>query len=222
MAAMSAPAPTVLIADDHPLFRVALRLAVQAVAPAAKVIEADSFESTQAMVRAHPTADLLLLDLMMPGVDGMSSMEFIASEFPAMRVAVVSSLPDTIWQRLATALGAVAYIHKSLGPDAMQDRLRRLLAGEDAAPRGSADPRTTPLRPQDPLAIKLGRLSPQELRVMLLLRDGRLNKQIASDLGIGESTVKTHISAILRKLDLRTRTQAAVLAQRLMGPSQIG
>ncbi len=212
MTAMS----TVLIADDHPLFRVALRLAVHAVAPAARVIECDCFDSLQAMVRSHPTADLILLDLMMPGVDGMTSMQFLADEFPSMRVAVVSALPAEIWQRTAEALGAIAYIHKSLGPEAMQAVIRRLLDGDDDRDKPGAVRRLGIARPEDPLKVKLGRLSPQELRILMLLKDARPNKQIAADLGISESTVKTHISTLLRKLGLSTRVQAAVLAQKLM------
>lgn len=210
--------PVVLIADDHPLFRVALRLAVTGVAPQATIIESDSFESLQQAALAHPEADLLLLDLMMPGSKELSSLQYIASEYPELRVAVVSSLSEKIWPRMAQALGAVAFIHKSMRPEAIQTVVRQLLEGASWWPAPA--PRGVSSEPPDMAAIRLGRLSPQELRIMMQLRDGRLNKQIAGDLSISESTVKTHISTLLRKLDLQTRTQAAVLAQRLMASSE--
>lgn len=216
----SPPSPTVLIADDHPLFRVALRLAVKAVVPDARIIETDSFDSLTQAVAATPTADLVLLDLLMPGAEGLSSLQYLCDHYPGLRVAVVSSLSEHVWLRLVQALGAVGYIHKSVGPEDMQMIIRRVLAGETwwAIPT-VRDERP---KPQDGAEVRLGRLSPQELRIMLHLRDGRLNKQIASELGISESTVKTHISTLLRKLDLQTRTQAAVLAQRLMANPERG
>lgn len=213
-------APIVLIADDHPLFRVALRLAVKAVAPDATIVETDSFESLTTAAAATPPADLVLLDLLMPGAEGLSSLQYLSSQHPALRVAVVSSLSEQVWVRLAQTLGAVAFIHKSISPDEMQTIIRRLLDGESSWVMPAAmDDRA---KPRDAAEVRLGRLSPQELRIMLHLRDGRLNKQIASDLGISESTVKTHISTLLRKLDLQTRTQAAVLAQRLMANPERG
>lgn len=204
---------TVVIADDHPLFRVALRLGVQALAPAADIVEADSFDSLKRAVAAEPATDLVLLDLSMPGAEGLSSLKFLRTEFPALLVAIVSATDQRSWIRSAQALGAVGFVHKSATPEQMQDVLRILLAGGTSWPEGldaaSATSGDSPER-------KLDRLSRQELRILLHLKDGRLNKQIADDFDISESTVKAHISSILHKLDLRSRTQAAVLAQRLL------
>jgi len=209
---MSSTGLKIIIADDHPLYRVALRLSLHNIDAAATTVEADSFDSLKSVLAAHPGADLVLLDLVMPGVEGLSSLQFLHSEFPGLRVAVISSLSQRAWLRSAQALGAVAYLHKSATPEQLQEALRRLLAGQDWWPQALAD--ATPGK--DAIEQRLERLSRQEFQILLYLKGGRLNKQIASDLGISESTVKTHVSTILRKLDLNSRTQAAVLAERLL------
>lgn len=204
----------VIIADDHPLFRVALRLGVQTLQPAANVVEVGSFDTLKQAVATGPAADLVLLDLMMPGAEGLSSLQYLRSHYPLLRVAVVSSVSEAVWLSLIQALGAAAFIHKSASPEEMQQVFRSLLAGSDWWPERPAASEGAEADAKAP--DKLSRLSRQELRILLHIKDGRLNKQIAADLGITESTVKTHISTILRKLDLQSRTQAAVLAQRLL------
>ena len=207
---------TVVIADDHPLFRVALRLGVQAVAPTARTVEVDSFDSLKPAVAAHPDAALVLLDLLMPGAEGLSSLQYLRTHFPALRVAVVSSLGQSGWMRAAQAMGAIGFVHKSTTPEQMQQVLRQLL--QDAGSWWPA-PIAAAGSAQGESEQKLERLSRQELRVLLHIKDGRLNKQIADDLGISESTVKSHISTILHKLDLRSRTQVAVFAQKVLSGS---
>lgn len=200
----------VIVADDHPLIRVGLRLGVRALAPEADVVEVDSFESLRRVVAAGPLADLVLLDLMMPGAEGLSSLQYLRAQAPDLRVVIVSSLGQRSWVLSAQALGAVGFVHKSATPEQMQEILAQLLQG------GSWWPEVPPDPSADGPEQKLDRLSRQELRVLLHLKEGRLNKQIADDLSISESTVKTHISTLLRKLDLHSRTQAAVLAQRVL------
>lgn len=205
---------TVIVADDHPLFGVALRLGVQQVAPDATVLEVSSFAALREAAGRHPDADLVLLDLMMPDVEGLAALQFLRGEFPALRVAIVSGVRERSWVLSADALGAVAFIPKSTPPARTQDILRTLLDGGTWWP-----PLETPApdpRHERSIEDRIERLSRQELRILLQIQDGRLNKQIAADLGIAESTVKTHISTLLRKLDLQSRTQAAVLAQRLL------
>lgn len=217
---MSRGAVTVIIADDHPLIGVALRLGVQRVAPDAVVIDVDSFAALKHALQQAAAVSLVLLDLMMPDVEGLAALQFLRAEFPALRVAIISGAQERHWVRAAEALGAVGFVPKSTPAEAMQDILRRLLDGHTwwppEPPAGPGKTRGAAATPED----RLDRLSPQELRILLHIKDGRLNKQIAWDLGISESTVKTHISALLRKLDLQSRTQAAVLAQKLLaGPS---
>ena len=203
----------VIVADDHPLFRVALRLGVRALMPAAEIVEVDSFGSLKQAVAAGPDAALVLLDLMMPGAEGLSALQYLRAQAPQLRVVVVSSLGQRSWVLSARALGAVGFVHKSATPEQMQDILQRLLQGGSWWPEAAAERADSA---GDEPEHKLGRLSPQELRVLLHLKEGRLNKQIADELDISESTVKTHISTLLRKLDLHSRTQAAVLAQRVL------
>ncbi|MDB5972242.1 MAG: DNA-binding response regulator [Hydrocarboniphaga sp.] len=207
----------VIIADDHPLFRVALRLGVRSVAPLARTVEVDTFDSLKTAAAAHPDAALVLLDLLMPGAEALSSLEFLRSHFPALRVAIVSGVEQGGLMRTARALGAVGFVHKSATPEIMQRALHQLLGN---AGSWWPEPAATEAPMQDAAAAKLERLSRQELRVLLQIKDGRLNKQIAGDLGISESTVKSHISTILHKLDLRSRTQVAVFAQKLLSGTQ--
>lgn len=212
--------PTVLIADDHPMIRVALRLGVMSISYGARVIEVESFEALKREANANPDVTLVLLDLIMPGVDGFSALLYLREKFPGLRIAVVSALDPKSGARLVRSLGAVGFIHKSAGPDEIQAALRHLLAGQDAWP----DPGPHfdgVISAESEAADRLTRLSPQELRILLMMRDGRLNKQIADVLQITESTVKIHVSAILRKLEAGTRTQAAILAQRLLAVPEI-
>lgn len=211
---MVAGTHTVIIADDHPLFGVALRLGVQHVAPDAVVIEVASFAALREAAKGHPEADLVLLDLMMPDVEGLSALQYLRDEFPELRVAIVSGAPARAWVRAAEALGAVAFVPKSTAPEQTQNILRTLLEGGSWWPAKEAANTV-----EDGIESRIERLSRQELRILLRIKNGKLNKQIADELGIAESTVKTHITMLLRKLDLQSRTQAAVLAQRLMSAS---
>lgn len=211
---MSQGRTTIVIADDHPLFGVALRLGVQRVAPEATVVEVDSYSALRDTVGRTPDISLVLLDLMMPDVEGLSALQYLRETFPALRVALVSGAPARSWVRAAEALGAVAFIPKSTRPEQTLQILQTLVGGgswwpetEEAEPSSSRD---------NGMSSRIERLSRQELRILLQIKAGRLNKQIAEDLGIAESTVKTHISTLLRKLDLQSRTQAAVLAQQLL------
>lgn len=207
---------TIIVADDHPMIRMALRFGVLGIAPDARVVEASSFAALKQAVAQHSSADLLLLDLIMPGVDGFSALIYLHERYPALRTAVVSALDTKAGAGLVKSLGAIGFIHKSAGPEEMQAAMRRLLAGDEAWPDPGAYVEGLASAESEAAAERLTRLTPQELRVLFMIRDGRLNKQIAGDLAISESTVKIHVGAILRKLETGTRTQAAVIAQRLL------
>ncbi|MGQ0619174.1 MAG: LuxR C-terminal-related transcriptional regulator [Panacagrimonas sp.] len=206
----------IIVADDHPMIRMALRLGVAGIAPGARVLEVESFTALKQAVVAHPDADLVLLDLIMPGVDGFSALIYLHEKFPALRTAVVSALDPKSGAAMVRSLGAVGFIHKSARPDQMQAALRGLIAGDEAWPDPDAHVEGETASSESEAAERLTLLSPQELRILLMIRDGRVNKQIAGALEISESTVKGHVSAILRKLETTTRTQAAILAQRLL------
>jgi DNA-binding NarL/FixJ family response regulator len=211
-------AKTVIVADDHPLFRTALREALKPVLPGARVIEADSFPALQAAlqtaVQSGGPPDLVLLDLNMPGVRGFSSLLFLRSEYPAVPVVVVSGYEEPALIQRVLSFGAVGFIPKTTSVEVMGEAVRAALGGTIWTPPEL--PTTEEDTADSERARKVASLSPQQLRVLLMLADGRLNKQIAHELSITEATVKAHMTVILRKLGLARRTQAAVLAQRLM------
>ncbi len=203
-----------VVADDHPLFRDALRLTVAELLPEAEIAEADSFDSLRAQLEAAPETDLVLLDLNMPGMLGFSGLLFLRAQFSAVPVAIISAneAPRTVSRALE--LGAVGYIPKSAAAAEIRTALTALLAGEAWLPPalalgGRAE------RADAELAARLASLTPQQVRVLMMLSEGLLNKQIAHALGVAEATVKAHVSAILLKLKVDNRTQAVILAKRL-------
>ena len=208
-------ASLVIVADDHPLFRAALREVLRKALPDARVVEAAGVRELQSAVRQHDDADLLLLDLRMPGAQGFSTLIELRAQYPAIPVAVVSAEEDPSLIRRAFDFGASAFIPKSSSMDSIASALQAVLSGDTWIP-----PLLESAHKQDEadaaLAARISSLTPQQFRVLTLLADGRLNKQIAGDLDIAEATIKAHVTAILRKLGLYRRTQAAVLAQRLI------
>ncbi len=200
---------TVLIADDHPLFRQALRLAVEKVAPEAAIAEAGTLA---AAVSAASTAEglrLILLDLKMPGAVGYSGIALLHAEFPETPILVVSSAEGSAAADEARAFGAIGFIHKGSDLGAIEDAVARALNSRPVARAPADDSAESRVRQA------VAGLTPAQLKVLLAVLDGQLNKQIAHNLGISEATVKAHMTAILRKLDVRSRTQAALVARSL-------
>lgn len=206
-----------LIADDHPLFRLALRQAVAGVAGDAQIDEADSLESARVKLLERPDTDLVLLDLHMPDSQGLVGLAALRSEFPACAVVMVSAHDEPSTIRRALAYGAAGYIAKRAGLAELQAGLRAVLACEQWVPPDLREQvNATPLESDDDaLASRLNSLSTQQFRVLTLIAQGRLNKQIADTLGIQERTVKAHVTAIFEKLGVRNRTQAGVLLSSL-------
>lgn len=206
-----------IIADDHPLFRSALREAVMQLLPGVTIVEAVSFQSLQQSVSENTDADLILLDLNMPGAQGFSSLVYVRAQYPAIPVAIVSATEEPAVIRRSLDFGAAAYIPKSTSIEQIGAALRSVLDGgvwlPEHIPATSANDAESKERE---LAQRVASLTPQQLRVLLMLADGRLNKQIAGELDVSEATIKAHMTAVLRKLGLYSRTQAAVLAQRLL------
>jgi DNA-binding NarL/FixJ family response regulator len=207
----------ILIADDHPLFRAALRAAAAAAVPDASIGEAADLGVALAALEAEPETDLALLDLHMPDSRGLAGLAAMRAQFPAVAVLVVSAHDDAAIVRRALDHGAAGFIPKSAPPEQIAAAINSVLAcGRWVPPRLSvalADARSDPVDAD--LARRLARLTGQQFRVLGLLAEGRLNKQIADVLGIGERTVKAHVSAIFEKLGVRNRTQAGVLLRRL-------
>lgn len=207
---------TLIIADDHPLFRSALRTAVAQLLPGVHIVEADSPEALNQAVQEHPRADLILLDLRMPGVQGFSALITLRGQYPAIPVVVVSAVEEPAVMRRALDFGACGFIPKSAGLDTIGAALRSVLEGGVWLPPGVAETVAAEDSADHELAQRISSLTPQQFRVLMMLADGRLNKQIGGDLNVSEATIKAHVTAILRKLGLYRRTQAAVLAQRLL------
>lgn len=208
---------TLIVADDHPLFRAALREAVTHVLPDTQVVEAGSVAAVEQAAQIHPNADLILLDLYMPDAHGFSALAHLRAQYPSIPVAIISAAEHSSIVRRAMDFGASGFIPKSASIERIGVMLRALLSGELAVPAeyqgaGSGSAESDQVRD---LARNLDRLTPQQLRVFFLLAEGSSNKIIAHDLGVSEATVKAHVTVILRKLRLERRTQAALLAQRL-------
>ena len=209
--------PSVLIADDHPLFRQALRQAAIEAVPGLLSFQADSLDDALRQLDHNADIDLVLLDLHMPGNHGLAGLAAIRSQFPAVGVMVVSANDDTAVIRRALDHGAMGYLPKRSDISLLGEAIRTVIAGQQWLPPGVREAvARTASRDQDiALASGLSRLTAQQFRVLTLVADGLLNKQIADRLGIQERTVKAHLTAIFERLDVRNRTQAGVVLREL-------
>jgi DNA-binding NarL/FixJ family response regulator len=205
----------ILIADDHPLFRDALKHALSQAIPDALLLDADSVPALQTLVEAHAQADLLLLDLQMPGANGFSALAYMRGQYPGLPVIVVSGQEEAATVRRAMAHGASGYIPKSASVETIGEAVRRVLDGDIWLPPHLT---TTPgaLKPDEvDAAAHIAELTPQQFRVLGMIAEGMLNKQIAFELGVSEATIKAHMTAIMRKLGVSNRTQVALCASQL-------
>jgi DNA-binding NarL/FixJ family response regulator len=189
----------ILIADDHPLYRDALRRALNQAAPSAHLFEASTVPELLSLVEAHPEAELLLLDLHMPGARGFSALAHLRGQHPGLPVIVVSAHEEGSVARRALAHGAAGYIPKSSSADTIVEAIRPMPLRDDEAQ----------------IAARVAELTPQQFRVLAMIAEGLLNKQIAYELGVSEATVKAHMTAIMRKLGCNNRTQVALAASQL-------
>ena len=201
---------TVLIADDHPLFRSALKQAVEQQVADVTIHLAENMAELEQMANTHSEADLVLLDLKMPGARGFSSLVHLRSQHPSMAVIVISAADEDSVVRRAISFGAAGFLSKSSPLEAIGEAIQRVMAGYTVFPDIANDEAH-----DRELAAKLESLTPQQFRVLMMLADGLLNKQIAYELEVSEATVKAHMTAIMRKLDIFSRTQAALIAQQL-------
>ena len=205
---------TLLIADDHPLFREALRGVALRLLPEADIREADNAAALYALVEAEPDADLLLLDLNMPGVQGFSALVHLRALHPQLPIVMVSAREEPTVMRRALDHGAMGFIPKSSNAETLGVALRQVLDGDRWIPDVAVSAPSTPADEHD-IAARVRELTPQQFRVLQMLGSGKLNKQIGYELGVSEATIKAHMSAILRKLGASNRTQAVLMAGRL-------
>lgn len=206
---------TIIVADDHPLFRDALSHAIGKLSPDAVIVEADSLESLQQVVEANPDADLLLLDLNMPGVSGFSALAYIRKAHESLPTVIVSALDDASVIRRAIQHGASGFIPKSSSMQTIESAVDAVLQGEVWLPDGVSTDGDGLDDEEARIAASLSSLTPQQFRVLMMLGEGLLNKQIAYQLDVSEATIKAHVTAILRKLNVTNRTQAVLAVQSL-------
>ncbi|GGW49692.1 response regulator [Vreelandella hamiltonii] len=215
---------SLLVADDHPLFRDALQAVIRGGLADTRLLEADSLAAAMAHIEAHDTLDLLLLDLSLPDADGLEGLKTLRSAFPWLPVAIVSAHQERQLVLDAITQGAVGYIPKSTPGEQLLSALEQILQGQLYLP---ADIMRRPPAQRAPAAAsvsssaalqdverpgRLPRLTDKQLDVLSCMSQGMSNKQIARELTIAETTVKTHVSAILRKLGASSRVHAIVLA----------
>lgn len=205
----------ILIADDHPLFRSALHQALTlGLGPDARLVEAESIADLEARLTEKSDWDLVLLDLNMPGAYGFSGLVLLRGQYPQVPVVMVSAQEEAAVVVKSKEFGASGFIPKSSSLQVIQQAVRKVLDGEVWWPPQvnenvsvSAEARAA--------SEGLASLTPQQFRVLTMVCEGLLNKQIAYELSVSEATIKAHVTAIFRKLNVRTRTQAALLLQQL-------
>ncbi len=204
----------IVIADDHPLVRGALRQAVEAAFKEITVTETSDFDQLIQVLGSQSETDLVLLDLAMPGMHGFSGLIYLRGQYANIPVVVVSANDNRGVMRRCIEIGAAGFIPKTTDLDAMCQAIATVFAGglwlpPDLDPVTGSDPATADI------LCRLASLTPQQMRVLMMLSEGLLNKQIAYELSVSEATIKAHVSAILQKLRVESRTQAVIAAAKI-------
>lgn len=205
----------ILIADDHPLFRSALHQALAlGLGPNVRLVEAESIADLEARLTEKSDWDLVLLDLNMPGAYGFSGLVLLRGQYPQVPVVMVSAQEEAAVVVKSREFGASGFIPKSSSLETIQQAVRTVLDGDVWWPPQVNE--SVSVSPEAKAASEgLASLTPQQFRVLTMVCEGLLNKQIAYELSVSEATIKAHVTAIFRKLNVRTRTQAALLLQQL-------
>ncbi len=208
---------SIIIVDDHPLFRDALRQALSDAFSDLRISEAGSLDGLSRALEANSETDLVLLDLAMPGVKGFSGLMYLRAQYPEIPVVVVSASEDSSTIRRCIEFGASGFIPKTLPVETIREAVKNVLDGGIWTPPDvdldeAGDSETANL------VARLATLSPQQVRVLMMLGEGLLNKQIAYKLSVSEATIKAHVSAILQKLDVDSRTQAVIAVNKIESP----
>jgi DNA-binding NarL/FixJ family response regulator len=211
----------IVIADDHPLFRGALRQAVSGAVAGSLIVEVGAFSDLTTSLTAGGDTDLVMLDLTMPGVQGFSGLLYMRAAHPEIPVIVVSANDDPAVIRRCMEFGASGFLPKTTETGLIGEAVRLVLDGGSWTPAnvdlGAAGDTETA-----DIVRRLSSLTPQQVRVLMMLSEGLLNKQIAYELSVSEATVKAHVSAILQKLGVDSRTQAVIAASKIASTAWAG
>lgn len=199
-----------LVIDDHPLFCDALAMVIKMAAGVRDVLTAASLGAALDRLRSDPEPDVILLDLNLPDVDGLDGLMRLKSAAPAVPVLVVSSMSDNRMIHAALVAGAAGFVPKHSQREVFRAAFDAIEAGRPYLPDGYIEPGQAT---DDTVLERLSSLTRQQAKILSLICDGKLNKQIAYDLSIAETTVKAHVTAIMRKLGVQSRTQAVLIAQ---------
>lgn len=208
----------IFIVDDHPLFRGALRQALEGSLDNLHISEAGSLKELISHLDTHVTqTDLVLLDLSMPGVKGFSGLMYLRAQYQEIPVVIVSATEDPVAIRRSLEFGASGYIPKSVPVEDIRAAVKTVLDGGVWSPPDLVLEDNEGDNEISELVTRLATLTPQQVRVLMMLGEGLLNKQIAYELGVSEATVKAHVSAILQKLNVDSRTQAVIAVNKIDG-----
>lgn len=208
-----------LVVDDHPLFLDAMKLAINTAFPEAEISEADSLSAAFEVIDGRGKFDLVLLDLNMPGTRGFEGLLELRGRYPKLPVVIVSAIDEAETIHRAMTCGASGYISKAVRKPELVGAIQGVMNGEVCLPAGYSPP-DSPENENAGTLARLKQLTPQQLRVLNMLKQGLLNKQIAHELNVGETTVKAHVSEILRKLGVASRTQAVIEVSKVMLPEE--
>jgi DNA-binding NarL/FixJ family response regulator len=206
----------IIIADDHPLVRGALRQAVAGAVPGCAIVECADLDALTRELDNNDDVDLVMLDLAIPGVRGFSGLMYLRAQHPGVPVVVVSGNEDRGVMRRCIDFGASGFIPKTTDMEAMRGAIRKVLEGGAWSPP-DVDLSAPADRDTADIVRRMASLTPQQVRVLMMLSEGLLNKQIAYELTVSEATVKAHVSAILQKLGVESRTQAVITARKIEG-----
>ncbi len=206
-----------LIIDDHPLFREALSYAVKATYVDALVEECADFDEALAQLKLDDSYDLAMLDLRIPGATGFDGLLQLRTRYPRLPVVIVSGLEDREVVKTAMSYGIAGFIPKSTKKEELTFAIKSVIDGQVYLPESvrNLDESSPTNSDAGKPASDMASFTPQQLKVIGMIRDGMLNKQIAYELGVSETTVKAHVSKILKKLGVTNRTQAAMEIEKL-------
>ena len=204
----------IAIVDDHPLFRDALNQSLKSAFTSLETVEAGSMTELTELLSHDPNIDLVLLDLNMPGVQAFSGLLYLRAQYPQIPVAIVSAIDEPATIKRALDFGASGFVPKSQPVEQIREAVDAVLAGEIWTPAG-VDLDNANNSEDEELIARLAKLTPQQVRVLMMLSEGLLNKQIAYELAVSEATIKAHVSAILQKLGVDSRTQAVIAINRV-------